>query len=319
MRIRCGGVVHDVVVGTNERLIGLASRQHGRVARRQLASVGIPNGTISRLVKDAILLPRPGAVFAVGHVAPSRDAELMEAVLAAGEGAVVSGLAAAGLWEITRRKAPRIEITTHHHPRSMPRGIIVRARTEVPMSERSAVRGIPTTTPLRTIADLSRRLQPDEVRFAIHEALYLALFTLDELASFAEARRGTRGCRPLRQALDDYRAGDTGSRSNLEAAVGMHIGDRFPVTPRLNWATPVDGGTVMTDLCWPELGICCEVDGPVHDLPATRRRDEERSRRLTAARWSVFRIDYREFERDPNAACTPVVDALWAAVSRQAT
>ena len=68
----------------------IASRQHGRVAARQLRAAGVDRHTIQRWLEDGRLTPAHMGVYAVGHTAPSVDGDHMAAVLACGEGAVLS-------------------------------------------------------------------------------------------------------------------------------------------------------------------------------------------------------------------------------------
>ena len=55
--------------------------------------------------------PSTEGVYAVGHARLSQHGWWMAAVLAAGEGAVLSHLAAAKLWEVWRRRVPGIDVT----------------------------------------------------------------------------------------------------------------------------------------------------------------------------------------------------------------
>jgi hypothetical protein len=68
----------------------IASRQHGRVGRAQLLAAGVDRFTIQRWLTDGRLQMVHRGVYAVGHGAPSVDADYMAAVLAAGEGAALS-------------------------------------------------------------------------------------------------------------------------------------------------------------------------------------------------------------------------------------
>jgi hypothetical protein len=68
----------------------VAGRQHGRVARGQLVVLGLSDDVIDyRLARSRLHVVHRG-VYAVGHDAPTREANWMAAVLAGGEGAVLS-------------------------------------------------------------------------------------------------------------------------------------------------------------------------------------------------------------------------------------
>src|ERR1700729_3687195 len=69
---------------------GLADRQHGRVGTAQLAALGVEPVAVARWVADGYLKPDLPRVYAVGHRAPSVEANVTAAVLYAGPGAMLS-------------------------------------------------------------------------------------------------------------------------------------------------------------------------------------------------------------------------------------
>jgi hypothetical protein len=84
-----------------DRAIGaLAGRQYGVVSRAQLDALGVSRGAIERRLARRRLLHVHRGVYAVGHRAPRREARWLAAVLAAGEGAVLSHRSAAALWPL---------------------------------------------------------------------------------------------------------------------------------------------------------------------------------------------------------------------------
>src|SRR4051812_10338121 len=92
-------------------LARLASRSHGVVSRAELLDAGVTRAQIaSRLGTGALIRVHPG-VYGVGHRAPSVEARYLAAVKACGDGAVLSGLAAAHLWGLVRGPAPSPEVT----------------------------------------------------------------------------------------------------------------------------------------------------------------------------------------------------------------
>ena len=89
----------------------IASRQHGRVAWRQLVAAGVDRHTIERWRRDGRLREVHVGVYAVGHLAPSLDGDYMAAVLASGEGAVLSHWAAVFRLRLLRGHPPAPETT----------------------------------------------------------------------------------------------------------------------------------------------------------------------------------------------------------------
>ena len=88
----------------------IAGGQHGRITWGQLRGAGVDSDRIGRWAADGRLRRVHRGVYAVGHTAPSPQADLMAAVLACGEGAVASHHSAAQLFGILRsRPAKPIE------------------------------------------------------------------------------------------------------------------------------------------------------------------------------------------------------------------
>jgi hypothetical protein len=134
-----------------EVLAGIARRQHGAVARVQLLAAGISSDEIRWRLREGPLIPRiyPG-VYRVGDCAPSREASYMAAVLACGEGAVLSGRAAgtSGASSRATHRLPRSPHRGHRPQGAQDRGRRTpHARRRQP--EATTWRGIPVTPPCR--------------------------------------------------------------------------------------------------------------------------------------------------------------------------
>jgi hypothetical protein len=83
--------------GADRVIAELAERQHGVVSRRQLIAAGIGRGAIrDRLVRGALHGLHRG-VCTAGDPLVSTNGRLLAAVLAVGDGAVLSHRSAAGL------------------------------------------------------------------------------------------------------------------------------------------------------------------------------------------------------------------------------
>ncbi len=80
----------------------IAGRQHGVIAVEQLHGVGLDKSAISRRLKLGRLHGIHRGVYAVGHRGLSLHGRFMAAVLACGEGAVLSHVSAAVLWELLK-------------------------------------------------------------------------------------------------------------------------------------------------------------------------------------------------------------------------
>src|SRR5215213_8253706 len=146
----------------------LATRQHGLVTRGQLLDAGFTPSSIRRRVDDGTLLKEHRGVYRVGHRAPSMEARYLAAVLACGNGAVLSGRAAAHLFGLLKGRPPRPEVTTRTE-RRVPR-VVTRRERGAEGRDAIAWCGIPVTTVATTLVDIAAVLDVDTLARACHEA-----------------------------------------------------------------------------------------------------------------------------------------------------
>src|SRR6476660_4552557 len=80
----------------------IAARQHGAITRRQLEECGLGSKAITIRVRKGQLNRIHHGVYAVGHRGLSLHGRFMAAVLACGDGAVLSHTSAAVLWKLLK-------------------------------------------------------------------------------------------------------------------------------------------------------------------------------------------------------------------------
>jgi predicted transcriptional regulator of viral defense system len=146
-------------IATDVEIGALADAQHGVVARRQLAALGLSDAAITRRVKGGRLRSLHRGVFAFGHRAMRVEGRWMAAVLACGDRAVLSHASAAAAWDLASVGSGPVHVTVPgDHGRARRTGVRVhRSRTLTP-AQTTTLRGIPITTRERTIIDLAMRL-----------------------------------------------------------------------------------------------------------------------------------------------------------------
>ena len=153
-------------VSTVEQVIArLASRSHGVVTRQRLIAAGVTGHEVDKRLAIGALLPVHRGVYRVGHRAPSIEARYLAAVLACGDGALLSGKAAAHLWGLTKGPAPPPEVTAPTW-RRVPGVATRRSR----LAAGATHRGIPITTVPFTLIALAAHLPSEELARACHEA-----------------------------------------------------------------------------------------------------------------------------------------------------
>jgi hypothetical protein len=245
----------------DRRLAELAARRYGVVSRGQLAAIGFDDAAIARRVTSGRLHRLYRGVYAVGHTIVPPRGRWLAAVLACGDGAVLSHRSAAALWGIRPTAAARVDITVSRTSgvRSNARIAVHRTRRE---AERVVLDGIAVTTPGRTLADLATALPRRDLEKACEatEALGLNL-TIDP---------DHPGARRLHEAMDHDLT--TTTRSGLEDEF-LVLCDRYEIArPLVN--TVVEG--FLVDFCWPQERLIVETDGRRHRTRAAFERDRAR-------------------------------------------
>jgi len=128
-------------------LSALLKRQHGVVAKQQLRDLGLSDDSVDRRVRQGRLL-RVQRGYAVGHDDLRDKGRWLAAVLASGDGAVLSHRSAAALWGLMR-PAPMSEVTVPRKGnRRGSRGALkVHRSTRLSHPEVTKRHGIPVTKP----------------------------------------------------------------------------------------------------------------------------------------------------------------------------
>ena len=174
----------------------IASRSHGVVTRRQLLAAGVSEDEIDHRIAAGALLREYRGVYRVGHRAPSVEARYLAAVLACGEGALLSGQAAGHLWGLVKGAAPTPEVTAPTE-RRVPGVATRRSRT----AEATTHRGIPITTVPFTLIALAAQLDAEDLARACHEAGVRYGTTPRQVEQVLARRPNAPGTRQLRAVL----------------------------------------------------------------------------------------------------------------------
>jgi very-short-patch-repair endonuclease len=149
----------------------VAARQHGAITHRQLLTAGLGRNAISKRVHAGRLHRLHRGVYAVGHTADSAERRWMAAVLACGPGAALSQMSAAVLWQLLRPVERPVDVSVPTQSgRRRQTGIRLHRCESLRPDQLTCHKGIPVTTPARTIADLAGIVAPRWVRRAIRQA-----------------------------------------------------------------------------------------------------------------------------------------------------
>jgi very-short-patch-repair endonuclease len=283
---------------TIEPAIGrIADAQYGVVARAQLLALGLGADAIGRRVRCGRLRPLHRGVYAVGHLVLRREAHWLAAVLACGDGAVLSHAAAAAHWGLRPSAATRVDVMVRGAGGRRRPGLRVHRHATLLAGEITRHEAIPVTTPARTLLDLAATLPRRALERAVDQTEVLRLFDLTALAATVSAHQGRPGAPLLGAVLEQHSAGSTLTRSELEERFLRFCAARGIARPMVN--TIVAG--LEVDFYWPRPRLVVELDGwAFHGTRAAFERDRRRDTRLAAAGIRVLRLTDRQLATTPD-------------------
>ena len=284
-----------------DRVGRTAARQCGRVAWFQLRKLGVVDAVIHDWLNQGYLHPKLPGVYAVGHDAPSLEADLAAAVLYAGPGAMLSHGTAAAWWGLIDNQPSTINVSTPRRCRSR-RGIKVHQRRNC---RRTSHKGLPVTSVAQTLLDYAAGSALTSVRVALANAEYHRLLDVQEVRP--QLGHGRPGSTKLRQALARHEPRLAHARSPVEVTF-FELCERFGLPlPEVN--ARVSGWTV--DFFWPGHGVVVEVD-PCgnHHTPAQIDRDRRKDLALRSDGLVVHRYSRDQVEQTPDAVGADLTAAL---------
>lgn len=282
----------------------VAERQHGVVSRQQLNAIGLSEREIDLRMTSGDLHVVFRGTFAVGHRVIGRQGRMLAAVLACGDGTVLSHGSAAelqGLWD--KQPNPVDVIPPRQAGRKIPdirwHNVLRPTTDEIEMRE-----GIPCTTVSRTLVDMAGRTGFVSLSRLVERAAIQRRLDVPEVDRVL-ARGRRRGAPKLRVVLDHWRTDDEGKprlRSPLEAQLLPALVAAGVPRPECNVKLRVDGGRPLeVDLLWRAEKLVVEADGEeTHGTRRAFQEDRQRDQRLLAAGYRVARVTWRQVEDEPS-------------------
>ncbi len=266
---------------TTRAIAELAEAQHGVVTRAQLLALGLSAAGVDSRVRRGALRLLHHRVYALAHLALRPEGRALAAVLACGQGSVLSHGSAARLWGMSSVPAEAAMHVTAPDRRCRRPGIVAH-RTQLTRADVTVERAVPVTTPARTLVDLATVLSYPALRAIADHGVRLDAGAVRRAAARAPSRRG-------RVALARLLGDDGGlrTRSGLERRMGSLARDAGLPTPLVNHR--VLGRE--RDFAWPAQRLVVEVDGHAfHAVRGAREADHERDAELVVAGWRVLRF-----------------------------
>jgi very-short-patch-repair endonuclease len=213
----------------------------------------------------------------------------MAAVLACGEGAVLSHRCAAALWGILRSQNGPVDVTVPTTAgKSRRAGIALHRSTTLIADQCTRRHEIPVTTPRRTLDDLRPLLSPARFSSAVRQAEFRRL-------PLGNRERGTE------------------VSSELEAKMlSLCRRHRLP-QPAVN----VGVDRYVVDFLWAAQSLIAEVDGwESHRTRWAFEEDRARDARLAVRGYRTVRFTWRQVRDDPRGVARTIRTLLRAPEAR---
>ena len=295
-------------LGRDAAVAAIAAGQHGVITRAQLVAGGLGRRAIEHRIARGRLHRLHRGVYAVGHLALAPRAREHAAVLAYGSGAVLSFLAAGGLWVLGTGESPIVDVTVAARNPGRRPGIRVHRVAALDPRDVGVVHGIPITAPARTLLDLGGILPGHRLRRAFDEAQVRRLTTRAELHAACERAPRHRGIAAVRALLEENNE-PVLTRSEAEERLLALIDAGELPRPEVN--VHIAGHEV--DFLWRGQGLVVEVDGfAFHSGRAAFERDRRRDADLGATGLRVVRVTWRRIVGEPEALLVRLAQALAA-------
>lgn len=232
---------------------------------------------------------------------------------ACGEDALLCSVSAAVLWGMLRFAPEKPQVLTPKPGRRGVDGIELRVTTDLRRSDRSVRRGIPVTTPQRTLLDLASE-PPNVVSDRALEAAAAQAERDGRLGRVSQLRLAARahdrtGSARLRAAL---RAGPRLWRSDEERMATIARVEAGLPEPVIAHRIRTAAGRLEVDLSFPPHRVILEVDGGQHLLPLNAARDADRDAALDALGRVTVRVMAHAVRADPFVAPRAVAPVLSA-------
>jgi very-short-patch-repair endonuclease len=284
----------------------LAERQHGSVSVPQLYELGATASMIQKMVASGRWLRVTPMVLRLVGSPRSRGQRVIEAVLDAGAGAVLSHRSDAAWWRVRGFHLRDIEVSRLRATNSTPPRLarVIHEPRLLPPHHCTVLDGVPVIIPSRIPFDLAVT-QPWLAAKALDRAWAANLLTYKSSMAMLEdlAQRGRRGITLMRELLAARGPGYTPNDTNLEdrfqqlaREAGFHDLVRQRNLLGREWIGRID----FVD---ERRRLVIEVDSAfIHGALIDQAADQARTDELEATGWQVERFTDNEILFRPNEA-----------------
>jgi hypothetical protein len=287
----------------------IASEQDGALTYAQALGAGLTAGQVRQLVCDGRWRRPFRGSYLLPNAHPVRGRA--RAALLVHPGAVVCGITAARLhrFDAIPEESPGEPVHLLAPPGSphSRRTSIVMHREHVQDGQVVRVRGLPVTSPARTLADLVLTMWRDDAVALVDAALFARV-----VADVADVREAVAGRRRYRRVEPWWSLVDGRAESPLETRLRLLLTDAGFAPEELQHPVRLDGRPfARLDLAWPSRGVCLEADGGwVHSRPEALFHDRHRQNLLMARGWTVLRATWWDLPENGGNVVETIAGAL---------
>ncbi len=253
------------------------------------------------------LIPRLRGVYAVGHAAPTELARETEALLACSVPACLCRLFAAGLWELGAppRSDQPVDILINGDTTVRLPGIRSHRTRHLDPKDVRIHRGLPVTSPARTLVDVAPLVSLDELERMLDDALERKLVRITQIREvIARYGAGRPGVHRLIALLDERDGRNSGlSRSAWERRLRNTL-TRAGIAPD---EQNVDLHGFVPDMMWRAAKLIVEVDGwEPHRKRSRFEADRRKDAILATHGWITLRFTARRIRDEPYAVVAEI-------------
>jgi predicted transcriptional regulator of viral defense system len=279
-----------------QRLRGFAERQAGVISARQAADLGLTNDAIRHHVMAGRLLRLSEGVYLTGNMRPSSASRRWAALLASGDGAVLSHEAAADVYGFARSRgtAPLVDVSIPADRQEVATPGVRVWRSRLLPGKATVHRGWPITTAADTVLDLIANMRsPHEVVALLTDACRSKSVTAQEILKAMGLRRRQRYRQLVKDVLADV-IGGVESVLEHRYLVKVERAHGLPCGRRQVKASGVAGATIFRDVDYDEFDTVVELDGRLGHEGSGRHRDRHRDNASTVGRKATLRYGHAD-------------------------
>ena len=263
----------------------LARAQFNRVSRAQLRALGFSEDGIDHRVSVGRLVVVEPGVYAMAPVLDRDGWGRWKGATLTAPGSVLSHTSAGAAWGFWTPRRPFETVTRPGSGGRRRHGGVLVCRSRTLQGEVTELRGIPITSPARTLTDLAASVSDRPLARVVREAVRLKRTSLSEIGDALGRHRGRRGTHRLAAAIAAYAGLPLErARSGAEVRALEILRDAEVPLPRLNARIAGE----EADLSWRSRRLIIEIDGGPFHLDVGEDARKEAAWR--GAGWRVVRI-----------------------------